>query len=319
MPLTTPAFERYVDAARNGRTAFWRTAATTILTFALSTLVGMALLIVAVTLTIEGAFGRASAPRLTEGHLLLVGTLGILALLWPFLWLFLRLFQRRQLSTVLGIEGRVRMGDFGRGAVAQVLAALPLLAVSLAFTDVERSTIPLDVYLFWLAPLLPVILLQTSAEEVFFRGFLPQALAARFRAPLVFVVVPTALFAVLHYNGDLSGTENLLLMIWYVGFALLALLMVVRTGNLGAAMGLHFATNVLAILIVGDPRLGLQHALFWAPTFIDDVPGLRDLAAFLFAVSANVAIVGALLLHPRSPLRLRAPEPAPSPIAPDRS
>ncbi|WP_338153259.1 CPBP family intramembrane glutamic endopeptidase [Pseudophaeobacter leonis] len=57
---------------------------------------------------------------------------------------------------------------------------------------------------FWpwlgLLPLsLLAVLVQVSAEEVVFRGYLQQALAARFKSPVIWLVAPSALFGLAHY------------------------------------------------------------------------------------------------------------------------
>ncbi|MBY4894147.1 CPBP family intramembrane metalloprotease [Rhodobacteraceae bacterium N5(2021)] len=109
------------------------------------------------------------------------------------------------------------------------------------------------------------ILLQTGAEEVLFRGYLQQQLAARFASPLIWMVLPSALFASLHYQPELMG-DNALYVVAATGlFGLLAADLTARTGSIGAAWGFHFANNVVAILIVAldGPLSGL--ALYTAP------------------------------------------------------
>lgn len=107
----------------------------------------------------------------------------------------------------------------------------------------------------WLL-LLPLSLLgliiQTSAEEIFFRGYLLQQLAARFSSPLIWMGGPAVLFALGHYNPS-NETHALSIVLWAALFSLAASDLVARTGNLGAAIGLHFVNNAFAILIVSYP------------------------------------------------------------------
>jgi hypothetical protein len=56
------------------------------------------------------------------------------------------------------------------------------------------------------------VLVQTGAEEVLFRGYLQQQLAARFASPLAWMVLPSVIFALLHYQPELMG-ENAWLMV----------------------------------------------------------------------------------------------------------
>lgn len=109
------------------------------------------------------------------------------------------------------------------------------------------------------------VLMQTGAEELLFRGYLQQQLAARFASPLIWIVLPSVTFAFLHYQPDVMG-DNALYVVAAAGlFGLLAADLTAKTGSIGAAWGFHFANNVVAILIVAldGPLSGL--ALYTAP------------------------------------------------------
>ncbi len=84
-----------------------------------------------------------------------------------------------------------------------------------------------------------------------FRGYLQQQLAARFRSPLAWMLVPSILFGALHYSPEAYGDNAWIIVAWSVMFGLLAADLTARTGNLGAAIGFHFANNFSAILLVG--------------------------------------------------------------------
>ncbi|WP_204112975.1 type II CAAX prenyl endopeptidase Rce1 family protein [Shimia biformata] len=104
----------------------------------------------------------------------------------------------------------------------------------------------------WLT-LLPVslllVMLQITAEEVLFRGYLMAQLAARFRSPLVWMVLPSVLFALLHFDGETYGPNAGWVAAWSGLFALAAADVTARTGNLGAALALHLANNVFALMV----------------------------------------------------------------------
>lgn len=120
-------------------------------------------------------------------------------------------------------------------------------------------------WLSFLPMALAGILLQTGAEEILFRGYLQQQLAARFASPIIWMVLPSLLFASLHYQPEVMG-DNALYIVAATGlFGLLAADLTAKTGSIGAAWGFHFANNVVAILIVAldGPLSGL--ALFTAP------------------------------------------------------
>ncbi len=100
---------------------------------------------------------------------------------------------------------------------------------------------------FWLF-LIVIILttpLQAAAEEVFFRGYLLQALGSVMATPWFGIVVSSVIFALLH------GSQSPALFVDRLAFGLLAAFLVWRTGGLEASIGIHVANNVLAYLLAG--------------------------------------------------------------------
>ncbi len=148
-----------------------------------------------------------------------------------------------------------------------VLALLLALELMPPYWDSDSlaATRPL---LPWLA-LLPVSLaalaIQTGAEELFYRGYIQQQLAARFKSPLVWLSVPSLLFALAHWNNGTTPTESMQYVIWAFLFGLAAADLTARTGTLGAAIGFHLANNVIAFTLFGEldaPGSGLALLLF---------------------------------------------------------
>lgn len=321
MPLITPAFARYVDAARSGRTALWRTLLIAVVEEVGTIAVGLAgAVVLAVAMgmaTLDDGFSPAEVAGILSSTPTVAVLFGGIALTWPILWALVPLLQRRRLSTVLGLDGRLHADDFLRGAAALLLALSPTLALTAALGGIVPGQVEVSEYVIWVVPMLALILAQSSAEELFFRGFLTQSLAARFRRPHVWIVYPTLLFVFLHFESSQSWFDNLLRAVWYATFSLLALLAVVRSGGLGAAMGIHFANNVYAVLLVGELGSGPQVAP-WAASPDAVSNGALNAVIVVASCAGFFAIAAGALCHPRSPLCLRPREPAEpsSPAAP---
>jgi hypothetical protein len=79
------------------------------------------------------------------------------------------------------------------------------------------------------------------------------------------MVLPSALFAALHYQPEVMGDNTWLMMGAVFVFALLAADLTAVTGTIGAAWAMHFVNNALAILVMATdgPLSGL--ALYIAP------------------------------------------------------
>ena len=242
-----------------------------------------------------------------SGHIGSFVLLGSIALLWPSVRIALHLVQRRHLVTVLGSTLRIDRPDFWRGTAASLLVGL-IGAVGwlLAGEGYVRTETTLPQWLIWFAPLAIMVLLQSSAEELLFRGYLVQLLARRFRSPLVWAALPSIGFSLLHWYPDATPAMNAAVLVTIGAFALSAVFLVVQTGNLGAAIGVHWGNNIVALLIFAPDDELEPVALFSTPSLSDPGWTTSD-AANLAAFGILLSLVTVwLLVHPRSPLRLPA-------------
>ncbi|MGB5871650.1 MAG: CPBP family intramembrane glutamic endopeptidase [Albidovulum sp.] len=163
-----------------------------------------------------------------------------------------RLLHGRRAGTLFGPPRRV-ISDFL--SVARVVIALNLgllvLALATAHSDDLSRHVPFGTFVIYLPFAVLGVFIQSAAEELVFRGYLQQQLAARFHMPLIWMGLPSALFAWLHYAPDVYGLNAVLIAVWAGIFGLLAADLTARTGNLGAAIGFHFANNLAAFLFIG--------------------------------------------------------------------
>lgn len=224
-----------------------------------------------IALSLFSRLVEASAPDLAHnvlygltpaGLTIQLGTFGFFAASLAFV---MRRAHGRSLSSALGPTGP---------AVTNLVAAAA--AVSLLYLALEilppwwsAATLADGPGVFAWTLALPfgvaAILVQVTAEELFYRGYVQQQLAARFDSPLVWMLVPNLLFAAAHWDNGGSPEESLQYVIWALFFGLAASDLTARTGNLGAAIGLHLANNAYAFLFfgeVGGPDSGLALLLF---------------------------------------------------------
>ncbi|MGR3760992.1 lysostaphin resistance A-like protein [Roseobacteraceae bacterium NS-SX3] len=209
-----------------------------------------------------------------------------------------RFVHHRSLASVTGpLKPLVR--QFARvslylAALGAVLALLPPYGMGPPLTPNLAPGL-------WLALLplsLTAVLIQTSAEEIVFRGYLQQALAARFRHPLVWLVLPSALFALGHFLPSEAGDNALLIALWAGAFGVLMADLTARAGTLGPAIAVHFFNNFTALLLFASPTSLYGLALFLMPFDMSDTEGLRpwmtvDFALMLVSwLTARLAIRG---------------------------
>jgi uncharacterized protein len=128
------------------------------------------------------------------------------------------------------------------------------------------------------------VLVQVSAEEIVFRGYVQQQLAARFNSPLIWMVLPSALFALGHYLPAEAGENALMVALWAGVFGILMADLTARSGSLGPAIAVHLWNNVSAILIVSLPDDLSGLALYLTPFSMDDAAAIRTWLPVDFAL-----------------------------------
>ena len=168
---------------------------------------------------------------------------------------------RGVLTLLGGWEGAV--SDFMRVTTATLGLYLLLLVVLPQDYALERNAaLPTGLWLALMPLSLLAVMVQAGSEELFFRGYLQQQLAARLPWPL-WMLVPSALFGLAHVSGE-AGT-GWIFGLWALAFGLAAADLTARTGALGAALGLHFANNAVAILVTALAGPGSGLALWHVP------------------------------------------------------
>lgn len=227
--------------------------------------------------------------------LLLLSTFAGMAL---GVWAAARLLHKRGLRSLFGRPAAV-LRDFSLGVGVMLVVGGGLSLVLLPFLPPLEAGVPLRLWLMFLPLALLGIGLQTAAEELVFRGYLQQQLAARFTTPLVWMVLPSVLFGLAHYAPSEMG-ENTWLVVATTGlFGLIAADLTARTGALGLAWGLHFANNFLAILLISAMG-GLDGlALFQLPEGAAHADVMRPL------LLADMALMGVVWAACRLWLRRR--------------
>lgn len=170
------------------------------------------------------------------------------AIITPAVWVS---FIGQPARGIINFRGRVNYGRIGLGFIVW-------LALSAAGTAVDYFFLARDAYAwtFDLQKLLPTIIVlvlflpvQTTAEEMFFRGWVLRWTERRgmwFR-----VIISGVIFALPHLgNPEAAGQELIALSAWFIlgaGWAYTS----VRDGSIEAAIGAHLANNAYALLLVG--------------------------------------------------------------------
>jgi len=178
-------------------------------------------------------------------------------LLLPAVLLTLLVMGLRPVGRIWSVAGRIRWGLLARLLGISVLAITISNLVGLAAGTLlapARDPVPirdLDAQAALLSMLLALLLvpLQSTAEEVVFRGLFMQVLGAWAKSPWVAILVPSLGFAFLHIY-DVWG----LVAIGLLGTV--SAWLTWRTGGLEAAIAIHLINNYVAFGILASGVTG---------------------------------------------------------------
>jgi membrane protease YdiL (CAAX protease family) len=273
--MNSDRFERYIAPARP-KSQLWR------LVLGICVIAIVYLGFVAGQMASAWAVMGASRTSSWLQEMLLAETpKGTILLLTTFIGMALgpmiavRLVHRRSIGSLFG-RSPVVLRDFVQAsATVFVIYAVVMLIWSLKYDAVPN--LDLWVWLGFLPLALGGILIQTLAEELVFRGYLQQQLAARFKSPIIWMILPALAFGLVHYEPERAGGNVWVIIGAAAVFGLIAADLTRHSGSLGAAWGFHFANNVLAILFLAVDGTIPGLALYLTPYSADDVTQLRGL------------------------------------------
>ncbi len=267
-----------------GRNRWWRYALSLILILVLWFVGGSLLYLAPVlfgALFVLAAGGSGSdadwsALSIEELQSLIPQPLVFLAMFLTFLpllagvMLAVRLIHGRPLWSLITPRRRVNWRRVWQGFWVFGLLVAALTALE-AVLYPGRYAVTFDAARFWPFLILGVILIpmQTTAEELLFRGYLTQGLGLLIKRPLLLAAVSGLLFTLPHLsNPELSaGFWWVAPQYFIVGFGLV--MMTLADKSLELALGVHAANNLFVGLIATFPDSAIQSETIFASSVLD--------------------------------------------------
>ncbi|MBX7241661.1 MAG: CPBP family intramembrane metalloprotease [Bacteroidia bacterium] len=104
-----------------------------------------------------------------------------------------------------------------------------------------------------------LIPLQTSLEEIFFRGYMLQGIGNLSVKPIVSLLITSVAFGAMHLaNPEVTAMGTGLAMAYYIGFGLILGAITLLDNSLELALGFHAANNLFASVFVTFKSSALQ-------------------------------------------------------------
>ena len=185
-------------------------------------------------------------------------------------WLAVVLVHGRPLRTVITGRPAVSWRRMGVGFIAWfVLGALGSLVEFLIWPgtfSIQFEPLPFLIFTLLALILTPI---QTTSEELFFRGYLPQAGSLISRNAIFLSLLSGTLFALPHFANPEVAENIVLVMLNYFILGVFLAWISLKDGTIELAIGVHAANNLFAGMVVTFPQSSLQTPAVFYTTHFD--------------------------------------------------
>jgi membrane protease YdiL (CAAX protease family) len=189
--------------------------------------------------------------------------------------LAVRFIHVRSLRSLVTGEERIRWGRLMAGAgVWFVLAGLVSVTEALLYPGRYVLTFqPMTLHVYASAALF-FIPLQTSAEELLFRGYLLQWMGLRLKNKWLLAFLNGALFFLPHIVNPEMATNGILIGLGYFAMGFFFALITLQDNGMELALGMHAANNLFAALFANYAITALPSPALFTIQTLDPVYSL---------------------------------------------
>lgn len=197
------------------------------------------------------------------------------------LFIAVRLIHQRPLKSLVTPHAQINWRRIAQGFAAWWILALLLSLAEFLFRPAAFQ-FALDLARFAPFALLILIVtpLQTTAEELLFRGYLMQSVGLVTRRTIIVLGMPSALFLIGHLANPEVAADFWLLALYYFAFGAWLALITLKDNSLELALGVHAANNLFAALLFNYANSLLDTPAVFTVTSINP---LFNLVSFLVA------------------------------------
>lgn len=209
--------------------------------------------------------------------------------------------RRRLVSLVAPLRG-FRWRLVGRVLVLDITLKLALAGLTLLASDEVTFTGFGLRHLIWAAPVVVATLVQTTGEDVFFKGYLLQQLGAVTKVGWLAPLLITSVFALGHVGNSDIQKDIIFVMILFASSELVIIYLLIRTAGMEVPFVLHWTNNIVIFLLIAEADTQANDLTLWvtAAPSEDATPLLTNIvsSAVYFGYMGVLALG---LLWPRSP------------------
>ncbi len=174
-------------------------------------------------------------------------------------YLCLRFIHKKRLIWLINIGKSINWKGIGKGAGLWVGLLTFFTVISLLLTGSSGISFNFKLYPFLLLVVVSVLVfpMQASFEEIFFRGYLMQAIGLMTKKPVIPLVLTSLIFGMLHFFNGTNINTSSSLAISAIILGLMLGIIVLGENGLETAIGVHIANNMFVALFFDSSNSGL--------------------------------------------------------------
>ncbi|AEP89049.1 CPBP family intramembrane metalloprotease [Bacillus spizizenii] len=216
----------------------------------------------------------------------------------PGVWLAVRFILKRPFRTVITPNAKINWRRIFFGFIAYFLLMIAVQLIDFAIHPDSYSMQDVDAsrFIWLLAAALILVPFQTSAEELFFRGFLLQAFGRLTKNPLILTLIVGGLFGVLHFANPEMNNGAVWAGIEYLTFGFVWTYYTIKTGSIEISLGAHAANNMFLCMFITE-----KNSVYGGIPSLFTVTRGNPMWEALFTIAVNLVFAGiALWYHKKS-------------------
>jgi hypothetical protein len=204
---------------------------------------------------------HATDPPVVLIELICVGLLS-----WPVA-ICGTLIQGRSVKSLLAPIKTFRWGLVGKTILLAILIELLFYIIPIPGLGEFEPTYQFNgfhsEYAYWLLPMFFCILLQTTGEDVFFKGFLLRQFGAVVPVFWFAPILVTAFFVSIHI-GNADFMENIVaIMVYFVVSELIIIFFLMRSYGMEIPLVLHFLNNFILFMVCAEESTQANELTLW--------------------------------------------------------
>ena len=278
---------KHLECALGEGNQFWKYIIVLFVSFFGASIIGSIPLVVVIFAKMMGSGGSPDA-NIDMYNLEAYGissNLGLFLMLLPLVLglfvivFFVKVMHKRSYQEIINGTYKIRWKRIGAGAAFWTVLSAILLVIQYLINP-SNFTFQLDLSSF--IPLIFISLIfipmQTSFEEIAFRGYFAQGVGALTKNRWWVLIIPSVVFGLLHIaNPEVKEYGILIMLPQYILMGAIFGIISILDDGIELALGVHAANNVFLSLFVTHSSSALQTAAVFNVKEVDPVGGLIEI------------------------------------------